>query len=71
MKLTNKLAGILLALAMVLGIAATAFAEGETGSITINDAAVGQTYTIYQILDLESYNNEAGAYAYHTVLLGL
>ena len=64
MKLTNKLAGILLALAMVLGIAATAFAEGETGSITINDAAVGQTYTIYQILDLESYNNEAGAYAY-------
>ena len=64
MKLTNKLAGILLALAMVLGIAATAFAEGETGSITIYDAAVGQTYTIYQILDLESYNNEAGAYAY-------
>ena len=64
MKLTNKLAGILLALAMVLGIAATAFAEGETGSITINDAAVGQTYTIYQILDLESYNNKAGAYAY-------
>ena len=64
MKLTNKLAGILLALAMVLGIAAIAFAEGETGSITIYDAAVGQTYTIYQILDLESYNNEAGAYAY-------
>ena len=64
MKLTNKLAGILLALAMVLGIAATAFAEGETGSITIYDAAVGQTYTIYQILDLESYNNEARAYAY-------
>ena len=64
MKLTNKLAGILLALAMVLGIAATAFAEGETGSITIYDAAVGQTYTIYQILDLESYNKEARAYAY-------
>lgn len=64
MKLTNKLAGILLPLAMVLGIAATAFAEGETGSITINDAAVGQTYTIYQILDLESYNNETRAYAY-------
>lgn len=64
MKLTNKLAGILLALAMVLGIAAIAFAEGETGSITIYDAAVGQTYTIYQILDLESYNNEARAYAY-------
>ena len=64
MKLTKKLAGILLALAMVLGLAATAFAEGETGSITINDAVVGQTYTIYQILDLESYNASANAYAY-------
>ena len=40
------------------------FAEGETGSITINDAVVGQTYTIYQILDLESYNASANAYAY-------
>ncbi|MGN0798849.1 MAG: SpaH/EbpB family LPXTG-anchored major pilin [Christensenellales bacterium] len=64
MKLTKKLAGILLALAMVLGLAATAFAEGETGSITINDAVVGQTYTIYQILDLESYNASANAYSY-------
>ncbi|MDD6046639.1 MAG: SpaH/EbpB family LPXTG-anchored major pilin [bacterium] len=64
MKLTKKLAGILLALAMVLGLAATAFAEGETGSITINDAVVGQTYTIYQILDLESYNASVNAYAY-------
>lgn len=58
----KRLAGLLLALMMVF--AATAFAEGETGSITINDAVVGQTYTIYQILDLESYNASANAYAY-------
>ncbi len=64
MKHAKKLASLLLALVMVLSLATTAFAEGETGSITINDAVVGQTYTIYQILDLESYNASANAYAY-------
>ena len=64
MKHVKKLASVLLALVMALALTATAFAEGETGSITINDAVVGQTYTIYQILDLESYNASANAYAY-------
>ena len=64
MKHVKKLASILLALVMALALTATAFAAGETGSITINDAVVGQTYTIYQILDLESYNTSANAYAY-------
>ena len=64
MKQVKKLASVLLALVMALALTATAFAEGETGSITINDAVVGQTYTIYQILDLESYNASANAYAY-------
>ena len=64
MKHMKKLASFLLALVMVLSLGTTAFAEGETGSITINDAVVGQTYTIYQILDLESYNVSANAYAY-------
>ena len=68
MKLTKKLAGILLALAMVLGLAATAFATQEGtltgGSITINDAVPGQVYNVYQILYLESYNASANAYAY-------
>lgn len=64
MKRFKKLAGLMLALVMVLAMALPAFAEGETGSITINDAVVGQTYTIYQILDLESYNASANAYAY-------
>lgn len=35
-----------------------------TGTITIDNAVVGQTYTIYQILELESYDATAGAYAY-------
>lgn len=64
MKHMKKLASLLLALVMVLSLGTTAFAEGETGSITINDAVVGQTYTVYQILDLESYNVSANAYAY-------
>ena len=64
MKRFKKLAGLMLALVMVLAMALPAFAEGETGSITINDAVVGQTYTVYQILDLESYNASANAYAY-------
>ena len=64
MKHAKKLASLLLALVMVLSLATTAFAEGETGSITINDAVVGQTYTIYQILDLESYNTTTNAYSY-------
>ena len=63
MKNTKKLVGLLLALVMVFAVSA-AMAEGETGSITINDAVVGQTYTLYQILDLESYNASANAYAY-------
>lgn len=64
MKQVKKLASVLLALIMALALTATAFAEGGTGSITINDAVVGQTYTIYQILDLESYNASANAYSY-------
>lgn len=73
MKHAKKLASLLLALVMVFAVATTAFAaqEGELtgGSITINDAVVGQTYKVYQLLYLESYStdengNATGAYAY-------
>ena len=63
----KKILSIAMALVLMLAMAGTAMATGassETGSITINDAVVGQTYTIYQILDLESYNASANAYAY-------
>lgn len=63
----KKLASLFLVLMMVVGMS-SAFAamEGEMtgGSITIDNAVSGQTYSAYQILYLESYNAEAGAYAY-------
>ena len=34
---------------MALSLIITAFAAGETGSITIDNAVVGKTYTIYRI----------------------
>lgn len=64
MKHTKRLASLLLALVMVFAVATTAFAAPETGSITIDNAVKGQTYTVYQILDLESYNATSGAYSY-------
>ncbi len=64
MKRIKKLASLLLALVMMLSMTGTAFAEEETGSITISDAIFGQTYTVYQVLDLESYNADSDAYAY-------
>lgn len=64
MKHAKKLASLLLALAMVLSMSVTAFAGDETGSITIDNAIKGQTYTIYEILKLESYNSTSKAYVY-------
>ena len=69
MKLSRKILSLVLALVMVMGLAATAFAEegGETatnGSITITNALNGETYNAYQILYLESYNAEKNIYAY-------
>ena len=54
MKKVSKILSLLLALVLVLGLAATAFADSTatTGSITINNAVVGQTYTVYRIFDL-------------------
>lgn len=70
MKLIKKIAAIMLSVMMVLGMASVVSAnEGEvpatnTGTITIDNAIVGQTYKIYKILELESYNAIAGNYAY-------
>ncbi|MBQ4546122.1 MAG: SpaH/EbpB family LPXTG-anchored major pilin [Oscillospiraceae bacterium] len=62
MKLT-KIASLILAIALVFSLGITAFAA-ETGSITINGASEGNIYTIYKLLDLESYNVTDGKYAY-------
>lgn len=64
MKHAKKLAGLLLALVMVLSMSVTVFAAGETGTITIDNAVKDQTYTIYEILKLGSYDAASNAYSY-------
>ena len=68
MKKASRILALLLALVLTLGLSVTAFAAEATtpnnGTITINNAVSGQTYTIYKILDLESYDADANAYAY-------
>jgi len=65
MKRMKKFASLLLAVAMVLAMAVNSLAaETETGTISIKNPVAGQKYTIYRILDLESYNKDAGAYSY-------
>lgn len=56
MKHARKLASLLLALVMVFALATTAFAQDVTGtagdgSITISNAAKGETYKIYKLFD--------------------
>ncbi|MCQ4804280.1 SpaH/EbpB family LPXTG-anchored major pilin [Holdemanella sp. MSK.7.32] len=77
MKLIKKIAAIMFALMMVVSMSSNVKAdEGTTvttekGIITINNAVNGQTYTIYKLLDLESYEpkkneqgEEIGNYSY-------
>lgn len=64
MKRTKRIASVLLALVMALSLITTAFAAGETGSITIDNAVVGKTYTIYRIFDLNSHNDDYTAINY-------
>ena len=53
---------------MTLALSVSALAASGTndnsGTITIDNAVVGKTYTIYEILKLESYNNDATPKAY-------
>lgn len=64
MKHVKRIVGFVLALAMVLALSAGVFAADEKGSITIDNAVMGQSYTIYRILELESYNTADKAYSY-------
>lgn len=71
MKLIKKIAAIMLSVMMVLGMASVvsaseggAAATTGNGKITITNAIPSQTYKIYRILELESYNTTTGNYAY-------
>ncbi len=72
MKSMKKLLSLVLAMMLVLAMGSTAMASQPTsgnnqdqkGELTVENAIPGQTYTIYKILDLESYNSTNGAYLY-------
>ena len=71
MKHMKRFVALFAALALVLAMAAPAFAdEGtgaatpETGTITINNTVDGTKYEVYRIFDLESYDKDAGKYSY-------
>ncbi|MBR5313338.1 MAG: SpaH/EbpB family LPXTG-anchored major pilin [Clostridia bacterium] len=65
---------LMLAVMMIMTLAAPAFAGNdgttiaatEPGSITINGVSEENIYSIYKIMDLESYNTASGAYSYKT-----
>ena len=64
-KTFKKLFAALLAAALVLAMAVPAFAvtSADTkGSITIDNAVDGETYTIYRMFKLDSYNGDAYSY---------
>lgn len=68
MKHARKLTSLLLALVMVFALATTVFAQDETvtggtGSITISNAAKGETYTIYKLFDA-TVNADGSSIAY-------
>lgn len=75
MKIIKKIATIMLSVMMVLGMCSVVGAEETSGTsatkdgkITITNAVPKQTYTIYQILELESFSDkttkDTGNYAY-------
>ena len=68
MKKVTKFLALLLALVLTMGLGVTAFADevhaGNNGTITIDNAIKDQTYTIYEILYLESYDVTNNAYSY-------
>lgn len=63
-KLVALIFAILASIAMLLPTSAYAAINDNSGSITIKDAEPGHTYNAYQVLVLESYDTEAGAYSY-------
>ena len=62
----KKIIAIIMSLMLVASMSVAVFAadETETGSITINGVGEGTVYEIYRLLDLESYDVDAGAYSY-------
>lgn len=56
MKKVKRMLALLAAFALVLAMAVPAFAEGNTGSITVQGAVDGEIYSIYKIFDVTGYD---------------
>lgn len=79
MKKMKKAVGLFLSMALIMSLAVPALAattpdpgksgnSGSTkGTITITNPAEGQTYDVYQMFELESYNNTLKAYSYKPI----
>lgn len=70
MKKTKKLFALLLALAMIMGISTTAFAQtvnskkGGNASITIENASKGETYKVVKLFNASVTGTEGGSIVY-------
>lgn len=56
MKRVKRVLALLAAFALVLAMAVPAWAEGNTGSITVQGAVNGESYSIYKIFDVTGYD---------------
>ena len=60
----KKVFAMILALAMVLSMGITAFAAEGTGSITITNATINETYSLYKIFNATFSSADSSAVAY-------
>lgn len=64
MKKIKKILSLLLLLVLSLAQVGNVKADGTKGTITIKNAIVNETYSIYRILDLETYDAQNNHYIY-------
>ena len=56
----KRLFSFMMALVLVLSLSVTVFAAEDTGSITVTNAKVGETYTVYKIFDAALTEDKSG-----------
>ena len=66
-KFISFLLTIIMVFSMAVSVFATSGTNDDTGKITINNAVEGETYKVYQLLVLESFDTVKKAYAYKAV----
>lgn len=66
-KFISFLLTIIMVFSMAVSVFATSGTNDSTGKITISNAAKGETYKVYQLLVLESFDTDKDAYSYKAV----